>query len=205
MENQEWNNKCRRAFTLLMHETGWKNFNFPGGGLSERAVSTCLVVLEQQYGELNEERLVDFCVCQGYALSGYGPEYHQRWKVSHSFGRKAISRFFESHAGRRYYENRWLKEYGVSRCALQASIADRSAHPFQRFIYPEYEDHTKLRLLSTDAGFAVCGLSTLLWTPFSPACQKCLQSESCRKRTERCFPELYRLRLEAWQRKGGGR
>lgn len=204
MVSQGWNDKCRRVFTLLMHETGWEDFSFPGGGLSERAVSVCLARLEQQCGGLNEERLVDFCVCQGYALSGYGVAYHYRWKVSHSFGKKAISRFFESHAGRRYYENRWLKENGVSRCALQAGITDRSTHPFRRFIYPEYEDHTKLRLLSTDAGFAVCGLSTLLWTPFSPACQKCLHSESCRRRTEKCFPELYRLRLEAWQRKGVG-
>ena len=193
MEKRERNNKCRRVFTLLMHETGWKDFIFPRGGLSERTVSSCLAVLEQHYGEL------------GYALNSYGVAYHCRWKVSHSFGKKAIMRFFESHAGRRYYENRWLKENGVSRCALQASIADRSTHPFQRFIYPEYEDHTKLRLLSTDAGFAVCGLSTLLWTPFSPACRKCQQSESCRQRTERCFPELYRLRLEAWERKGGKR
>lgn len=173
--------------------------------MAERTVSFCLAALEHQYGELNEERLVDFCICQGYALSGYGVEYHPRWKVSHSFGKKAFSRFLGDHAGCRYYENRWLKENGISRCALQASIADRSSHPFRRFIYPEYEDHTKSRLLSTDAGFAVCGLSTLLWTPFSPACQKCRQGESCRKRTERCFPELYRLRLEAWQRKGSER
>lgn len=200
MANREWNNKCRRVFTLLMHGTGWKDFSFPGGGMAERAVSGCLAALEQQYGALSEERLVDFCVCQVYALSGYGPGYRPRWKVSHSFGKKAISRFGGSHAGCRYYENRWLQENGVSRCVLQAAITGRSTHPFLRFIYPEYEDHTKLRLLSTDAGFAVCGLSTLLWTPFSPACRKCLQSESCRKRTERCFPELYRLRLEAWQR-----
>lgn len=173
--------------------------------MAERAVSTCLAALEKQYGELNEERLVDFCICQAYALSGYGQEYHSRWKVSHSFGKKALGRFRGNHAGCRYYENLWLQENGVSRYTLQASIADRSIHPFRCFIYPEYEDHTKSRLLSTDAGFAVCGLSTLLWTPFSPACQKCQQCESCRKRTERCFPELYRLRLEAWQRKEKGR
>lgn len=205
MASRGWNDKCRRVFTLLMRETGWTNFRFPGGSQSDGVVSTCLTALEQQYGEVNSERLVDFCVCQGYALSGYGTEYRCRWKVSHSFGRKAITRFSESHAGQRYYENQWLKENGVSRSSLQACIADRSTHPFERFVYPEYEDHTKLRLLSTEAGFAVCGLSTLLWTPFSPACRKCLQSESCRRRTEKCFPELYRLRLEAWQRKEAGR
>lgn len=205
MGTREWNEYCRRVFTLLMRETGWADFCFPGGGQSDRAVSDCRIALEHQYGEVSRERLVDFCVCQGYALSGYGPEYRRRWKVVHSFGKKAISRFLQSHAGRRYYEDRWLKDNGISRHVLLACIADRSTHPFSCFVYPEYEDHTKSRLLSTDAGFAICGLSTLLWTPFSPVCKKCKRSEACRKRTEKCFPELYRIRLEAWQRKGGGR
>lgn len=203
METREWNECCRKVFVMLMRQTGWTGFTFPGGGLAERTVSSCQTALEQQCGEVSRERLVDFCVCQAYALSGYGTEYRCRWKVAHSFGKKALARFFQSHAGRRYYENRWLEDNGLSRQALLACISDRREHPFERFIYPEYEEHTKLRLLSTKAGYAVCGMSTLLWTPFSPACQKCTRKGACRKRTEKHFPELFRLRLQAWQKKGG--
>lgn len=201
MENREWNKCCRRVFTLLMKQTGWTDFNFPGGGLAERCISDCFAALQARYGDMSRERLVDFCVCQGYALSGYGKEYRHKWKVSHSFGAKAVTRFGSSNAGRHYYEECWLKGYGLSRGELLSCIADRSMHPFYRFIYPEYEEHTKQRLLSTEAGFAVCGLSTLLWTPFSPACRKCKLSEACRKRTEKCFPELYRIRCEAFRGK----
>lgn len=195
------NECCRRIFTLLMRQTGWKGFSFPGGGLSDRTVSDCLDTLRKQYGEIGPERLVDFCVCQGYATSGYGEEYHRRWKVSHSFGGKAVSRFAGSNAARRYHEDCWLKEYGLSRSVLQACIADRSEHPYLRFIYPEYEEHTKRRLLSTRAGYAVCALSTLLWTPFSPACRACRSVNACRERTREVFPELYRIRCEEWRRK----
>lgn len=195
------NEYCRRIFTLLMRQTGWKGFSFPGGGLSSRTVSNCLEALQKQYGEIGPERLVDFCVCQGYAISGYGEEYYCRWKVAHSFGSKAISRFTKSNAARRYYEDCWLKEYGLSRSALLICIADRSAHPYQRFVYPEYEEHTKRRLLSTEAGYTVCALSTLLWTPFSPTCRVCKLADACQKRTKEVFPELYRIRCEAWRGK----
>lgn len=195
------NERCRRVFTLLMRQAGWKDFCFPGGGLSERAVSGCLETLQKLYGEVGPERVVDFCVCQGYAISGYGEEYHNRWKVAHSFGNKAVSRFTKSNAARRYYEDCWLKEHGLSRNALLACIADRSEHPYHRFIYPEYEEHTKRRLLSTEAGYAVCALSTLLWTPFSPACRECKSEDDCQKRTKDIFPELYRIRCEEWREK----
>lgn len=186
---------------MLMKQTGWADFNFPGGGLAEKAVKACFASLKKEYGEVSRERLVDFCVCQGYAMSGYGEEYHRRWKVTHSFGEKAVLRYGGSNKGRVYYENLWLKESGLSREGLAECITDRSLHPFSRFIYPEYEEHTKMRLLSTEAGYVICGLSTLLWTPFSPACLKCRLSGNCRKRTEKNFPELYRIRCERWQEK----
>lgn len=186
-----------------MRQTGWQNFTFPGGGLSERTISACLITLQKLYGEVGSERLVDYCVCQGYAMSGYSANYQNQWKITHSFGNKAIVRFTKSNAGRRYYEDCWLKEHGLSRNVLLACIVDRSEHPYHRFIYPEYEDHTKHRLLSTEAGYTVCALSTLLWTPFSPVCRVCKLTNACQERTKEILPELYRIRCEAWREKGG--
>ena len=63
------------------------------------------------------------------------------------------------------------------------------------------EETTKRRLLSTEAGYLVCALSTLMWTPFSPSCSKCAKAEPCRRRTQARYPELYRIRCEAWRKK----
>ena len=102
---------------------------------------------------------------------------------------------------RRYREELWLGSFSLSREELAASVEDRSRHPFSRFVYPEYEETTKRRLLSTEAGYAVCGASTLLWTPFSPSCRRCAHAGRCRRRTEALYPELYRLRREAWTKR----
>ena len=150
---------------------------------------------------LSAERLSDFCICQTYAISGYDTAYRRKWNVSHSFGKKAIGRYLRSGKERRYREDRWLKSFGLSRHDLARAVEDRRSHPFGRFIYPEYEETTKRRLLSTEAGYLVCALSTLMWTPFSPSCSKCAKAEPCRRRTQARYPELYRIRCEAWRKK----
>lgn len=135
------------------------------------------------------------------AISGYDTAYRRKWNVSHSFGKKAIGRYLRSGKERRYREDRWLKSFGLSRHDLARAVEDRRSHPFGRFIYPEYEETTKRRLLSTEAGYLVCALSTLMWTPFSPSCSKCAKAEPCRRRTQARYPELYRIRCEAWRKK----
>lgn len=150
---------------------------------------------------VSTERLADFCICQVYAISGFGRNYRRRWDVSHSFGKKAVERYLQVDRRRRYYEDCWLKSFSLSRVELAALAEDRSRHPFAKFIFPEYEETTKRRLLSTEAGYAVCGMSTLLWTPFSPSCRQCDHSARCRRRTASLNHELYRIRCEAWTAK----
>ena len=41
-------------------------------------------------------------------------------------------------------------------------------------------------------------LSTLMWSPFSPACQICTNVEKCKQETAIKYPELYRIRLEEY-------
>lgn len=44
-------------------------------------------------------------------------------------------------------------------------------------------------------------VTMLMWTPFSPSCSKCAKAEPCRRRTQARYPELYRIRCEAWRKK----
>lgn len=195
------NNCMVRAFTLLMRRTVAASFVFPGGGAAMRSVDTCVKALENRYGALQRERIADYCVCQVYALSCFGAEYLSRWRVSHSFGTKAQERFAAATRGKRYWEDRWLAQTGLSRREVVWAIEDRRQHPLSRFVYPEYEEATKERLLSTPVGYYICGASTLLWTPFSPSCRACTSSEACRRRTERLYGELYRIRIAEYNGK----
>lgn len=197
MERNEWRNNCRRLFTHLVRTTLWANFLFPAGGRVGKVLDACFERLEP----VSAERLADFCICQAYAISGYDAAYRRRWNISHSFGEKAVGRYLQSSRQRRYYEDCWLNDFGLSRQELTISVEDRSHHPLEKFVYPEYEEPTKRRLLSTEAGYVVCALSTLLWTPLSPSCRQCRHAEKCRLRTAARYPELYRIRSEARQKK----
>lgn len=195
MASKNHSSDLQRPFTLLMRRTLWPGFRFPGGGAAERAVEGCVKALQCTYGVLSDERIADFCICQAYVISGYGEEYRRRWQPAHSFGTKALERFERTTPARRYYEDRWLHGYGLSREGLAAE-AGCGEHPLARFVFPVWEESTKRRLLSTEAGYLICGSSTLLWTPQSPACVKCRSNVRCRERTQHLYPELYRLRCE---------
>ena len=197
MERDEWRNNSRRLFTRLVCMTLWKDFIFPAGGRAGRVLDACFDTL----APVSAERLADFCICQVFAISGFTADYRFRWDVTHSFGKRAVERYLHSDRQRRSHEDRWLKSFSLSRAGITALVEDRSRHPFERFIYPEYEETTKRRLLSTEAGYAVCGMSTLLWTPFSPSCRHCAHAGRCRRRTAALYPELYRIRCETWNKR----
>lgn len=184
------------VFTRIMRQAISPGFIFPGGGAAARCVTSCIEKLKEDYPELSQERIVDFCICQVYAISRFPKEYVQRWKVTHSFGAKALTRFKQTKQAHRYYEDKWLKSNGLNRYSLLEPIRDRSSHPLYKYIYPDYEDKTKARVMNTDAGYYICGVSTLLWSPLSPVCRQCTHAEKCKERTQKTYPELYRLREE---------
>lgn len=196
MEKREWIDNCRRVFTRIIQETLWRDFVFPGGPRTEQVLGRCFEALGSS---VCPERLVDFCITQGYAISGFGTEYRRRWNIAHSFGQKAVKRYAGGFSGRKFYEDRWLDEHGLSRSLLAGLVATDRPHPLSAFIYPEYEEATKRRLLHTEAGYVVCALSTFLWTPFSPTCRRCRRETPCKERTAGRYPELYRLRLAVWR------
>lgn len=194
--------KCTiRVFTVLMKQLS-PRFSFPKGGVATKTVSSCLDSLETEFtAGLSPERMVDYCVCQVYAASRFDEGYvTSRWKVTHSFGKKALERFKETGKAKKYYEDKWLRECDLSRPMLLSLIENKKRHPLYKFIYPDYEDVTKMRMLSSEVGYYICALSTLLWTPFSPACRNCLKADLCKERTRSRYPELYRIRLEEFRK-----
>lgn len=190
---------AQRVFTFLMRKIVDAAFKFPGGAVAERTVAGCMENLDAGTQKLSHEKIVDFCVCQVYAIAFFDKEYLRRWKPSHSFGEKALERFTASTRARRYYENLWLQKYDISRAELVELILDRSRHPLSKFIYPEYEDATKARHVGSKTGLYVCSVSTLMWTPFSPVCRECMVECTCRELMQKHYPELFRIRVEAWK------
>lgn len=188
----------RRLFTLLMRRTLWPDFRFPQGGAALRITEACAAELERSYGALSGLRMAEYCVCQGYVIAGFEPSYRRHWQPAHSFGVKARERFLRLTPGRRYHQRQWLGRYHLSP-ELLADHITRGEHPLSRFIDTPWEETTKRRLLSTSAGYLICGCSTLLWAPHSPACGGCRSAAACRQRTRQIYPELYRLRCEAQQ------
>lgn len=201
MEKEKRAKEMIKVFSYLMKRAVNPEFTFPGGDAALRNVASCIETLESS-GQLSDERLVDFCICQVYAVSRFGKEYLNRWNVSHSFGKKAQKRFADEKHEIRYFEDKWLKENKLNRKELCELIRDRSSHPQAKFIYPRYEDRTKGRLLGTVLGYYICGASTLLWTPFSPVCARCPKTSACEHRTRLLYPELYRIRVEEFNASG---
>lgn len=199
---QEKSKLMSRLFSMLIRLTVQPAFILPGGRLAEKRVDDALNYLSKHYGEVGLERIVDYCICQVYVVSQYGADYLPKWRLSHSFGNKALMRFITRKPGQKYYEDKWLAEYKLTREELSRQIEDRSVHPLYRFVYPDYEDTTKRRALSSVVGYYICGTSTLLWTPFSPICQLCTKVEACKLRTLKLYPEIYRLRVAEFNGKG---
>lgn len=194
MENEKKAREMIKVFTFLMKRIN-SRFTFPTSYNDRRTVVACAIRLANS-GELDDGRIVDYCVCQAYAISYFPKDYLSRWRVSHSFGNRAMDRYTALKREVRYYEDKWLHGNNLSRELLCELIRDRSLHPQARFIYPQYEDRTKKRLVGTMLGYYICGASTLLWTPFSPVCTGCPKAKPCEQRTRKTYPELYRIRTE---------
>lgn len=191
----------KRVFEYLMRKTVTDGFRFPGGVNSQRTLNLFVDSIERELEcSLNRERITGFCICQIYCISDFGSNYLKRWKVAHSFGKKAIGRYMSNSRERRYYEDKWLRQNNTGRHELLEIFTDRSRHPLHKFIYPEYEEATKKRMFNSEVGFYICRISTLLWTPFSDTCRRCRNSKRCRDSLNREYPELYRIREETYKK-----
>ena len=149
-----------------------------------------------EYGDITAERIVDYCVFQIH--KNRTSQYLQSLSIN-SFGKTGFNKFVDmSNKSKKYSEDMWLKDSGLSRDYLRSLIEDETEHPQSKYVYMQSEEITKQRFLGSNTGFYICIQSTLLWSPFSETCNKCANVEKCKIETERRYPELYRIRTEEY-------
>lgn len=194
MENEKLTTNLITVYTEIMRRLIDPNFKFSQGGSTTKKIAKFLDIFKKEFGTVTNERLVDFCVATAYF-------YKDRpYTAGHLVGKAAVTRLKTKAHGSKFYEDRWLSKVQLSRSQLLDMIKDRSTHPHAKYIFMPSEEGTKMRMLNVDVGFTICQLSTLGWSPLSPACQLCDFVEKCKTETERRFPELYRLRNEYGER-----
>lgn len=194
MANEKLTTSITTVYTEIMRRLIDPNFKFSQGGSTTKKIAKLLDILEKEFGTVTNERLVDFCVATAYF-------YKDRpYTVGHLLGKSAVTRLKTKAHGSKFYEDRWLSKAQLSRSQLVDMIKDRSTHPHAKYIFMASEEGTKMRMLNVDVGYTICQLSTLGWSPLSPACQLCKFVKECKAETQRKYPELYRLRSEHGER-----
>lgn len=195
MENQLSVDKILKIYETLAGRS-FDDFKPKRGGLVNRVLDAFCCNMQQTFGALEPNRVVDYCI---YVVRKCGN--HPR-PFATMFGKAYIERFANAKAGRIHYENEWLESIGLSRAALYAKAGRSSSHALAPYVYLVAEDSTKRRMLNSEVGYMLCQASTLGWTPFSPCCQNCDFADPCKKETENKYPELYRLRIERYGESG---
>ena len=172
------------------------NFRFPQGVAGGRkSFDKAVDRLWSLYGEsAGEGWIVDYCLAQLYyykdSLGG-----KKKFSLNWSFGAKAVERYVNEKTGTKYYQNKWLKAKGIQRREIaERFIPKTQVHPLKKFIYPEYEEGTKIKKINTEDGYVKCGILTTLHAPKSSACQRCVYAERCKERLRKTNYELFRLR-----------
>ena len=197
MEKEERLTKqIKTVYTEIAKRLVDPSFSFPEGGQAKRQLSQFIVNFTQICGgEFNTSRLVDYCVFQ---LHKNRNAQYQRTLAPKTFGTTALQKYLSmSSRAKQYMEDHWLSEANLTRAYLNSLICKKE-HPQSKYIYMPSEECTKKRSINTDIGFLICSTSTLMWSPFSPACQICTNVEKCKQETAIKYPELYRIRLEEY-------
>jgi hypothetical protein len=163
------------------------------GGAAERTASNFLDALEQEFGTVTIERMVDAIIAAAYSTKDMPATKHN---IRSAFSNKTIVAMREAKRGVIFYQNQWLGTANLTREALVRRLGGFAKHPQSPYIYVEAEEQTKRRKLNLNVGYVLCQISTLGWSPLSSACEECDFTEKCKIETERKYPEIYRLRLE---------
>lgn len=166
-------------------------YKFNNGGANKRIIENFLNLLEKQFGAITCERLVDALISCIYIY-----REREKWTLRQILGPTVFKKTLEHKHGVQFYQDKWLASGGLSRDGLVNLIKSRKEHPLHKFIYVPSEELTKKRQLNTNAGFILCQLSTLGWSPLSNACSLCNFMNECKIKTEEKYPEIYRLRTE---------
>ena len=164
------------------------------GYAAQQVLVKRIKMLEEQYGSVTDERIVDYCVFVAHRYRNSPTPSFKQW-----FGVSAMNLFYKRKSGLAYYEDKWLEGAGLTRGDLIRAIKSYQ-HPQAKYVYLEAEETTKQRMLNQKVGFVICQTSTLGWSPLSETCQSCNFVADCKVQTQEKYPEIYRLREEYEQR-----
>lgn len=188
--------QIKTVYTEIVKRLIDPSFVFPEGGKVNRQLSKFIVDFSKLCGgEFNTSRLVDYCVFQCHKNRN---AQYQRTLAPNTFGSTALQKYLSmSSKSKSFVEDQWLSEVELTRAYLNSLICKKE-HPQAKYIYMPSEEGTKKRSINTEVGFVICSMSTLMWSPFSPACQSCINVDRCKQETALKYPELYRIRIEKY-------
>lgn len=195
MEQAKLKCKAKEVFLSVFSKTLDESFKFNDYTLSTTISKFIDTITPIEGGLISLGMVVDYMICQSHAFREWD-KWSDRFSASWFFSERAISRFYESKPGLKFYENKWLGELDIDREQLKLSFLSKEEHPMRKFIHMESEEGTKMRFLNQDVGYGLCVGSTLMWSPMSEACRKCNYKQKCLESLKFTYPELYRLRTE---------
>lgn len=195
MEKKEKINRFIQAFSFVMQNTIQTDFDIPRNKRTDYIIGRCVDMLDKHFTEFSLNRIVNYCVCQIHAYSNFSEENAKHWRYENAFGKTAVKRFINLSEGQKFYEDRWLKSYRLSRNKILSEIKAQSENPYKDYIYLEHEEYFKRRAHNKEAGFFICQSLTLLWSPFSKACTTCHWEKRCQEVTKEKYPRIYTARV----------
>ena len=204
MELQDKTIRVREMIEKLVRRTIDSKWKFTTSGAIALQLQQGLLKLPSLFGisNIDDERIVDYLVYQIYRLRS--SLKNKSWNYSFLFSISAMEKFKNQFlresgkSGMNYYINLWLEEAELSREKLAEMIADPKENPLRRMIYLPSEEPIKRRFLNSSDGLGLCQLSTTGWSPLSDCCGRCDNWVECGKLTAKKYPELMRLRKEAY-------
>lgn len=204
MELKDKTNKVKTMIETLIKKAVNPKWQFSGSGVVALKLQQGLEQLPGVFGMagLDDSRIVDYIVYQVYRNRDWIEQ--GKWEVNNMFSPNSQAKYkhqfmsAEGKAGINYYINQWLEDCDLTREMLAAIIAPPKQNRLKDMIYQESEELIKMRWHNTDEGFALCQQSTTGWSPLSKACKECKNWVECGKQTKERFPELMRLRKEAY-------
>lgn len=171
-------------------------FSFPDNDKTNGLFDTLVSAIEEEFGTVIPERLVDIAVYIEYANR---PENEWRFigfltQMARKYSRNSILLYKRRKYGMVSFEDEWLSAHGISRKYLKNLITDK---PAKVVVGTVFEDPIRLRRLNQNVGYLLCHTRTSGWDPASSACSKCVFAERCMEDLSESCPDLYELRLRA--------
>lgn len=165
---------------IIQKTSSCSKFTIPNDYDTEQLFSNIILQIYDIYGSVITDRLVDFAVFVEYTFREERPRFIGfLTQLQQKYSEQSVDRYRLRHGGMMYYEDEWLKKYGLSRSTLKAleGVPRISELPP---LDTTFEDAARRRFLNTTMGYVYCHSHSSGWEPRSMVCPKCMFSERCK-------------------------